>query len=633
MNTLRSIKCAFASVLLATLAVCASGQTAKPVITKIDPPNWFTQLPDSLLLVHGEHLENAKFSLQQTHAKFGSQAISPNGHWAFLTFATGSAKPGTFEIVAKNSFGTVSVPYTLSQRRPVAEQPKGFNAADVMYLIMPDRFADGDPANDKLADFRDVDDRSKSRAYHGGDLRGIEQHLDYLKQMGVTTIWTTPLYDNSLNQHGDTYHGYSATDMYGVDPHFGTVADYKALSDAAHARGLKIVLDTVPNHVGPATPWAKDPPMPDWLHGTPADHVSVKDDYRSVVDPDAAAARRHVFLDGWFANVLPDLNQDNPVVAKYLVQNAIWWIETAGLDGLRIDTFAYVPRSFWQMYNKELHRLYPKLTDVGEIFNGEPPIPSFWAGGRLNTGSDGTYDTGLDTPFDFPIQFALRRTLNQHEPMTEIADILRQDSLYPHPERLVTFLGNHDTPRFMSDKGATPGSLHLAFGLLATLRGTPQIYYGDELAMKGGEDPDNRQDFPGGFEGDGANAFTQGGRTDEQQQMQTWLTTLLQMRVHTPALTGRQQVTLFADKSSLAFVRGQDLKQGCAAAPSESRVLVVVNDDGVARDVAVPISSATLAGCSRYTSLIPKGPLVEVLPNELKVHLSAQEIGIFSAQP
>jgi glycosidase len=375
-------------------------------------------------------------------------------------------------------------------------QPQGFSSADVMYLIMPDRFADGDPTNNRIPDFVAPNNRSVSRAYHGGDLRGIRQHLDYLQQLGVTTIWTTPLYDNSANQSADTYHGYSATDMYAVDPHFGTMADYRALVEAAHSRGIKVVLDTVPNHVGPHHPWANDPPTPDWLHGSPASHIKCDGDFSSITDPSAPTERRRALLDGWFADVLPDLNQDNPLVAQYLVDNAVWWIESAGLDGLRIDTFPYVPRSFWHSYNSFLHALYPKLSDVGEVFNKDPRITSFFAGGRVNTGSDGTIDTELDTPFDFPMYFAIRAALTHRQPMTAIADVLGSDKLYPHPERLVTFIGNHDTRRFMSEPGATLAALHLAFGLLATLRGMPQLYYGDELAMTGGEDPDNRRDFP-----------------------------------------------------------------------------------------------------------------------------------------
>jgi glycosidase len=635
-TALRALRCGPTIALVLSLAVSAFGQSAKPVITKIDPPNWFTHLPDSLLLIHGEHLENTTFSIRDnaTHAAIKEQSVSANGHWAFLTFATATAHSGTLEIVATNPRGSTSATYTLSPRHPIAQQPKGFSSADVMYLIMPDRFADGDLSNDQVPGFRAPDDRSAGRAYHGGDLKGIKDHLDYLQQLGITTLWTTPLYDNSANQRADSYHGYSATDMYGVDPHLGSMEDYRALVVAAHARGMKVVLDTVPNHVGPATPWANDQPTPNWLHGTPERHINVDDDFKSVTDPAADPARRRVLLDGWFADILPDLNQDNPLVAQYLLQNAIWWIESAGIDGLRIDTFPYVPRSFWHDYDQQLHALYPHLTDVGEIFNPDPNITSFFAGGVSHQGSDGTIDTGLDTPFDFPMYFALRKSLTHHQPLSALADILKQDSLYPHPERLVTFLGNHDTKRFLSEPGATPAALHLGYGLLATLRGMPELYYGDEIDMTGGDDPDNRRDFPGGFPKDKDDAFTAAGRTEAQAAMHDWVGTLFELRAHTPELESGQQQTILADNEVLAYVRGANLTQNCAAAPGSGRVLIVANNDTVRHDISIDTSDNALTGCTRYTSLIPSANSSPSLAaSTLQVHLPAEEIAIFRVQP
>ncbi len=620
-------------------ALSCAAQSAKPVITKVDPPNWFTQLPNSLLLVHGQHLENTTFALQNTAAlrntaaKITETTISANGHWAFLGLASGNAAPGTLEIVATNRFGSTSVPYTLSPLRPLTEQPRGFGPADVMYLIMPDRFADGDLTNDKLAGFRDPDDRHMAHAYHGGDLRGITDHLDYLQQLGVTAIWTTPLYDNSASQSGQTYHGYSATDMYAVDPHFGTIASYRALVTAAHARGMKVVLDTVPNHVGPDHPWANDPPTPDWFHGTVDSHINAQFDFSSIVNPDASAAKRTPVLNGWFADRLPDLNQDNPLVAIYLMQNAIWWIESANLDGLRIDTFAFVPRSFWHNYDALLHQLYPHLGEVGEIFNGDPRITSFFAGGRSNRGSDGAYDTELNTPFDYPMFFALRAALTHRKPMTAIEDVLQQDRLYPHPERLVTFIGNHDNRRFLDEPGASPAALHLAFGLLATLRGMPQLYYGDELDMTGGDDPANRKDFPGGFPGDQSSAFLPQTLDKTQGGMKQWVTTLMQLRLHSPTLqTGRQQ-TLLADRNTFAFVRAVNPTLPCAAEPVVDRYLVIVNNDSQALDVTIPEGSAALTGCLHFDSLLPTQATAQMVNGKLVAHLPGQEIGIFQARP
>ena len=621
-----------ASLLLCLSFAALRAQTAKPVITKIDPPNWFTRLPDSLLLIHGEHFENTKFSVRGTIARIIEQSVSPNGHWAFLTFVTATAQPGTLQLIATNNHGSTTSAYTLTARRPISQQPRGFSSSDVMYLIMPDRFADGDLANNNLKSFRPPNDRNSGRAYHGGDLKGIERHLDYLQQLGVTAIWTTPLYDNSLNQSAQTYHGYSATDMYAIDPHFGSMDDYRALVTAAHARGMKVVLDTVPNHVGPVTPWANDPPTPDWLHGTPASHIKVVDDFKAITDASAPAERRHVTLDGWFADFLPDLNQDSPLVAAYLTQNAIWWIESAGIDGLRIDTFPYVPRSFWRDYNQQLHTLYPHLTDVGEISNGDPHITSFFAGGATNTGSDGAVDTLLDTPFDFPVYYAIRKVFIRHEPMTLLADIFKQDTLYPHPERLVTFLGNHDTRRFLSESGATLADLHLAFGLLATIRGMPQLYYGDELAMKGGDDPDNRKDFPGGFPKDKTDGFTTSGRNPTEESMYTWVEMLFTLRARTSELMTGQEQILTADKDTFAFIRGNDLSVGCGASKG-TRVVIVINNAATPRDLSLDTATPALRGCTHYRSLLPVTAPIMLSANTLNVLLGSQEIAILRAEP
>ena len=421
--------------------------------------------------------------------------------------------------------------------------------------------------------------------------------------------------------------------MYAVDPHFGTMVDYRDLVAEAHAHGLKVVLDTVPNHVGPDHPWVKDEPTPDWFHGTAQSHIKVDDDFASVTDPAASAERRRILLNGWFADALPDLNQDNPLVAQYLIQNAIWWIESAGIDGLRIDTFPYVPRKFWHIYDKELHTFYPHITDVGEVFNSNPKITSFFAGGRANKGSDGTYDTLLDTPFDYPMFFALRGALTHHKPMSAIADVLNEDTLYPHPERLVIFLGNHDTKRFLSEPGADPAALRLGFGLLATLRGMPQLYYGDEIGMTGSDDPDNRKDFPGGFDQDKSDAFTAQGRSASQESMHNWVQTLMQLRDHTPELqTGKLQ-TLVADKDSLAFVRAMDTTGNCKTAPQDGRYLIVVNNSSSPADIFVPSTVNAVSGCTHYTSILQRGVAAQFIAGKLQVHLSGQEIGIFQAQP
>lgn len=605
-----------------TVAALAS---QSPRIDKIDPPNWFAGLPEPMLLLRGENLKGADFVVEGNGVALRSSRVSDNGHWAFLWLITRNAQPQQIHIRARSSSGASEATFALLARKPVSPGFQGFSSDDVMYLIMTDRFADGDASNDTPASAPGGYDRANPRGWHGGDLRGIEQHLDYLQQLGVTTIWTTPVYDNTGSP--DSYHGYGATDMYGVDPHFGTLADYQHLADAMHRRGMKLVLDTVPNHVGAGHPWANDPPTPDWFHGTVAQHRAAKYEFRSIPDPHSAPQESRDVIEGWFANVLPDMNQENPLASKYLIQNAEWWVETVGLDGLRLDTFPYIRRDFWHDFHAELHARYPHLTTVGEVFNIDPTITSYFAGDAVRRG----VDTGLDTPFDFPVYGILRGVLTGDQPATALPDTLRQDWLYPHPERLVTFIGNHDTSRFLSQNGATPAKLKLAFGLLATLRGMPQLYSGDEIAMRGGEDPDNRQDFPGGFPGDTVSAFTAQGRTPEQAQIFDWVSGVLRVRREHVALRAGKQQDIFADGTTFAFVRAASIEAGCTAKKGD-RVLVAINKADSSRELRLEARDTALAGCSGLSAIFNARSGARREGSEFVLTLEAQQLAIYEVE-
>lgn len=616
--------CGMASSQARLQSHCLAARSAAPCIDKIDPPNWWAALPSPMLLLHGNHLADAKVTVAGKGVSISRTQASANGHYLFVWLDTKNAAPEELTLRVSNASGSTAAPFPLDQRKPASAGFQGFSSRDVMYLIMTDRFADGDLANDPHPSQRGL-----PRGWHGGDFRGIEQHLDYLKQLGVTTIWITPAYSNAGGH--DDYHGYGATDMYAVDPHFGTLADYKHLAQAIHAHGMKLVLDTVPNHVGPAHPWAKDPPTPDWFHGTVARHDTAETDFAPIPDPHASWAEQKDITQGWLYS-LPDLNQQNPLVRRYLIQNAVWWVETGGLDGLRLDTFPFVGRSFWHDFHAELHHLFPHLTTVGEIYTDDPTITAFYAGGVAHKGPEGDIDTGLDTPFDYPLYFVLRKTLTQGQPMSELENILRQDRLYPHSERLVTFFGNHDQPRFMSAPGATTADLEIAYALVATLRGMPEIYYGDEIAMRGGGDPDNRHDFPGGFPGDSANAFTASGRTPEQQNVFRRASSLFHFRAQHPALqTGKQQ-DIFADKTVFAFVRSGDINHGCQISGGQSgRVLVVVNHSTQPRSLTFSQAGTALAGCSRF---IPElgSPSAASSSGAVSLRLAPEQVGIYVVQ-
>lgn len=575
-----------------------------------------------MLLLYGAGLDTAKVSLSDPKLRVDKVEPSANGHYARVWLNADPARAETVRIKVANASGAQEIPYTFAARHETRDSFAGFSSADVMYLIMTDRFADGDPANDGPDHAAEL---AKPRGWHGGDLRGIVQHLNYLQSLGVTTVWITPVDEN----HGaQSYHGYGATDLYRVDEHFGTLADLQALGDALHARHMKLVLDLVPNHIGATHPWVTDSPDATWFHGTLAEHTEAQGDFAPSTNPHAPWRDQRNVTQGWFANVLPDMNQSDPAVERYLIQNTMWWVEETGTDGLRLDTFPYVDRAFWRDFHAELHEVYPRLTDVGEVFNGDPTITSTYAGGVTRTG----VDTGLYTPFDFPTYFALRDVFLKDAPMTKLADVLRLDNLFPHPERLVPFLGNHDTSRFMNDPQATPLRLQLAFTVLTTMRGMPQIYSGDEIAMRGGDDPDNRRDFPGGFAGAAQDAFTAQGRTAEQEKAFEGLQALLRVRKMYPALERGTEQVLSVSKDALVYVRALDVAGG------RQRVLVAVNEGAGAQDIAFSTDATELEGL-RTAQLVPLGhedagaAQMELQPHELKLHMEPESAAIFTVRP
>ena len=541
--------------LLMQISAVAFGQAGEPKISiqKIDPPNWWVQMPAPMLLVRGEGLRGAKFSLSDGGLGVAKTVVSANGHWAQLWLTKGASRPETVMIRASRGGERAEAKYRFDLRKPASAGFAGFSGADVMYLIMTDRFADGDLKNDgphaedAATSAAAVVERAKPRGWHGGDYRGIAQHLDYLQELGVTAVWVTPPYENL---GAESYHGYHATDMYRVDPHWGTMADLQALAEALHKRGMKLVLDDVPNHVGPLNPWVQDEPTQNWFHGTAEHHIAGETNFEALIDPHSPERDRVGTLDGWFVDSLPDMNTDDATVAQYPRQNAVWWIEETGADGLRIDTFPYVGREFWHEYMAEIRTLYPRLTEVGEVSNQDPVINSSFADGVTRAG----VDTGLYTPFDYPAYWAAQDTFVKGAPMKRLAELLGQDSLYPHADRLVSFLDNHDRQR-IAEQVADASLRRVAFAFLLTTRGTPQLYAGDEIAMKGGEDPDNRRDFPGGFPGDAQDAFTRAGRTSEQQAEFAWIAGLTKLRREHAALACGGEQVLAANADWLVMLR------------------------------------------------------------------------------
>jgi len=623
--------CCASTALAAQTPAAKSSPDNSPVVTKVEPPNWWLRLtPELVVLLSGRHLQATGVSCNLSDLVVERTQATAGGDYLFVWLKLGAGlKSGTAVCRITTPTGTVSFELSLAAREQTIHKFQGLTTADVMYLIMPDRFANGDPANDEPAEAQGSHDRSKARAYHGGDLRGIREHLDYLTDLGVTTVWLTPIVKNGATED---YHGYGAIDLYAVEPHLGTLRDYQELVAAAHQKGMKIVFDIVPNHVGPRHPWAAKPPLPDWFHGTVKHHLNSSapvsgtfygepenqghDLFEALVDPHAPRRLWRHLTEGWFVDLLPDMNTENPMVAQYLLQNAIWWTEASGLDGFRVDTFPYVSREFWARWHAGLRRIYPRLTTIGEVFHPDASVTSFFAGGQKRY--DGI-DTGVSTLFDYPLYFVLRDVLLNGAPAGRIADVLRHDSLYPRPNDLVTFFGNHDVGRFASAKGSSATKLKMAFALALTLRGIPQLYYGDEIAMPGGGDPDNRRDFPGGWREDSKNAFSETGRTREQQETFLYVQTLLHLRHQHSALNGGRLWHLFSDESSYVFLREAE----------EERVLVVFHNSAQPRELRFTLADTPAQNPVRASRLFGEAR-AELNGKEANIRAPAESVSIFS---
>jgi neopullulanase len=620
-----------ASLLLLLASAVARAQT--PQVTKVEPPSWWAghTVNPVRLLIRGANLRGARVTTEPlAPLRLSGEKVNDAGTYLFVDLTISpNAQPGDYNLTFTNGAGSSSFPFSINPPLDPDKNFQGVTTDDVIYLIMPDRFSDGDPSNDAPAGSpSEANDRRNPRAWHGGDLRGVVNHLAYLKDLGVTAVWLTPWYENwngvTLCEHpwcpNTFYHGYAAIDYYGVEDHFGDLGTVRELVERAHALGLKVIQDQVANHVGSHHPWLADPPTPDWFHGTRASHL--RNPFRAdlLLSPHAPDAARRPTLDGWFSDDMPDMNQENPEVARYEIQNALWWVGAAGVDGIRQDTIQYMPRRFIRELNAALRRQYPRAWMVGEVFDTDPVHTSFFIGGH--TGWDGV-DTELPAVFDFPAWDISRKVFTGKLPAWQLRFVLRSDSLYPDPSRLVTMQNNHDTRRFMSLEGATleGAMLHMAYTL--TIRGTPEIYSGEEIAMEGGDDPDNRRDFPGGFPGDRRNAFERNGRTAAEQRMFEWTRELLRLRREHTALRRGSLLDLFFDEDSYAYARRDD---------SET-IVVAINRAAAPKEITVPADYLGARDGQRLEPLLAAQDRPAFAAGSLKLTLPAKSAVFYKLSP
>ena len=548
-------------ILTALLLGTTLTMNAAVKIDRIEPTDWYVGLKDASLqlMVYGKDIKTADVTTDYPGVKIDSLVRLDSPNYLLVYMNVKDAQPGTMTLLFQQGKQKKKVNYTLKAREKKGEERYGFSNADVLYMLMPDRFASGRTDNDQIKGMRPYkNDRTQPSLRHGGDLEGIRQHLDYFKELGVTALWFTPVLENDSPDHGtqSTYHGYATTNYYRVDPRFGSNEEYRQLCDEAHAKGIKIVMDMIFNHSGYEHPWTHDMPSKDWLN-TPewlfpenqANAVEMKtmdgaakvnDKYLQtsykltpVVDPYASKIDLHETVDGWFVPTMPDLNQRNPHVIKYLIQNSIWWIETVGIDGIRMDTYPYADRDAMAQWMKIIGEEYPNFNTVGETWVTEPAYTAAWQkDSKLSE-----KNSYLPTVMDFAFYDRINQAKNEETDawwngFNRIYNNFVYDYLYPNPSNVMAFLENHDTDRFLGE-GKDTVALKQALALLLTVNRTPQLYYGTEVLMNGTKhitDGNVRKDFPGGFPGDTKNCFTREGRTQAENAMFDWLSRLLHWR-------------------------------------------------------------------------------------------------------
>ena len=548
-------------ILTALLLGTTLTMNAAVKIDRIEPTDWYVGMKDASLqlMVYGEGIKTADVTTDYPGAHIDSLVRLDSPNYLLVYMNLKDAQPGTMTLLFQQGKQKKKVNYTLKAREKKGYEREGFSNADVLYMLMPDRFASGRTDNDQVKGMRAYkNDRSQPSLRHGGDLEGIRQHLDYFKELGVTALWFTPVLENDSPDHGtqSTYHGYATTNYYRVDPRFGSNEEYRQLCDEAHGKGLKIVMDMIFNHSGFEHPWVADMPTKDWFN-TPewllpenqAKSVALKtmdgdakvnDKYLQtsykltpVVDPYASKIDMHETVDGWFVPTMPDLNQRNPHVIKYLIQNSIWWIETVGIDGIRMDTYPYADAKAMAHWMKVIGEEYPNFNTVGETWVTEPAYTAAWQKDS-KIAKENSY---LPTVMDFAFYDRINQAKNEETDawwngFNRIYNNFVYDYLYQKPSNVMAFLENHDTDRFLGE-GKDTVALKQALALLLTVNRTPQLYYGTEVLMNGTKsvtDGNVRKDFPGGFPGDTKNCFTREGRTLAENAMFDWLSRLLHWR-------------------------------------------------------------------------------------------------------
>ena len=608
--------------LVSWLLLCASLNTgyAQIEIERIDPPCWWTGMENRELqiMLYGKDIADCDTQIEHPGVSLTKAVALESKNYLFLYLDIApETQPGNFDIRLSRKGKTQTLRYTLHKRSMPGEERKGFDASDVLYLIMPDRFADGDPATNVIPSMRFPApvNRQDPNARHGGDLQGIARHLDYIEDLGVTAIWLNPVLENDMP--GGSYHGYATTDYYRVDPRFGSNEYYRGLIAECHKRGLKVVMDMIFNHCGDQHIWFLDRPSHDWFN--------FPDGYRQTsyrltphFDPYASQYDRSMTVEGWFVESMPDLNQHNPHLMKYLTQNSIWWIEFAGIDGIRMDTHPYVFFDSMSEWCAAIDREYPHFNIVGECWYGTEAGSAYW---QENSILDSRRNSHLKSVMDFPLQGiaheAFTSPTDSWGGLNLVYDHIALDFMYANPMNVLTFLDNHDTDRFLLSEPRNLGFYKQAVAFLLTTRGIPQIYYGTEILMHGSKQQSDglvRLDFPGGFPGDTVNDFLPQDRTPLQNEAFDFCRTLLKWRQNNPCLS-HGEMTHFMPNNGLYLYR---------RSYKGKNVLVIMNGNDTPLTVDMSRYNEILSGVESAHEIVTHetvyfAPVMEFAPRALYI--------------
>ena len=631
-------------ILTALLLGGTLAMNAAQKIDRIEPTNWYVGMknPSVQLMVYGKDIRSAEVSTNYPGVKIDSLVRLDSPNYLLVYMNIKDAQPGTMKLCFKTGKNKTNVNYELKARDMKGEDRQGFTNADVLYMLMPDRFA----SSGKNLEVKGLNaykvDRSQPSLRHGGDLEGLRQHLDYFTELGVTALWFTPVLENNSPDHGktSTYHGYATTDYYRVDPRFGSNADYRRLVDEAHKKGLKVVMDMIFNHCGFEHPWVKDMPTKDWFNTpewlypenqkytvktqtmdgeqtTNTKYLQTSYKLTPVLDPYASKVDLHETVDGWFVPTMPDLNQRNEHLMTYLIQNSEWWIETVGIDGIRMDTYPYADRKGMARWMEVLNEEYPNFNTVGETWVTEPAYTAAWQKDSPLQKENSNLKTVMDFAFfDRVNQAKNEETDAWWNGFNRIYNSLCYDYLYKDPSHVMAFIENHDTDRFLGETQDTL-ALKQALALLLTVKRIPQLYYGTEVLMNGTKqvtDGNVRKDFPGGFPGDTRSCFTTEGRTKAENDMFRWTARLLHWRQGNEVITKGKQTQFIPQNGVYIVARSYNGKNvmtvingtSKAATMKAERYAEIIGD----AQEATNILTGHKINISKDVKLAPRGVMV-----------------------